>query len=52
MQLGVNRQELRTRETMRQSPASKDVNPESNECTTLGAVIKQRLMKTQQAEKS
>jgi hypothetical protein len=34
-----------------ETPASKDVNPKAEESTTLGAVTKQRLVKTQQAEK-
>jgi hypothetical protein len=37
---------------MRQSVAGKDVNAEAEESTALGAVAKQRLVKTQQAEKS
>jgi hypothetical protein len=37
---------------MRQSPADKDVNTEAEELTALGAVTKQRLMKTQQTEKT
>jgi hypothetical protein len=36
----------------RQSPASKDVNSEADESTSLGAITRQRLVKTQQAEKT
>jgi hypothetical protein len=37
---------------MRQSIAGKDVNMEAEESTALEAVIKQRLVKTQQTEKT
>jgi hypothetical protein len=37
---------------MGQSPAGKDVNTEAEECTEMGAVTKQRLVKTQQTEKT
>jgi hypothetical protein len=36
---------------MRQSVAIKDTNMEAEESTALGAVTKQRLMKTKQTEK-
>jgi hypothetical protein len=37
---------------MRQSAAGKDVNPEAEESMALGAVTRQRIVKTQQTEKS
>jgi hypothetical protein len=37
---------------MRQSVANKDVNTQAEESTTLGAVMKQQLVKTQQTEKT
>jgi hypothetical protein len=46
MGIGANSQELW------ESPASKDVNTEAEESTVLGAVTKQRLVKTQQTEKT
>jgi hypothetical protein len=37
---------------MRQSPSIKDVNTEAEEATALEAVIRERLVKTQQTEKT
>jgi hypothetical protein len=37
---------------VRQAPASKDVNTEAEEATELKAVTRQRLVKTQQTEKT
>jgi hypothetical protein len=37
---------------VRQSPAGKEVNTEAEESTALGALNKQRLLKTQQTEKT
>jgi hypothetical protein len=37
---------------MRQSLASKDVNPEAKESMALGTVTKQQLVKAQQTEKA
>jgi hypothetical protein len=37
---------------VRQSPASKDVNTDAEEATPLETVTRQRLVKTQQTEKS
>jgi hypothetical protein len=49
---GYKDTELPHRLVVRQSPASKEVNPEAEESTALGAVIRQRLVKTQQTEKA
>jgi hypothetical protein len=37
---------------VRESPDSKEVNPEVEKSTALGAVTKQRLVKAQQTEKA
>jgi hypothetical protein len=50
--LGVNGQELRPLGAMRRSAAGKDESTEAEESTALRAVTKQRLVKTQQTDKT